>query len=200
MLRIDNFLSDEECDHLKEISANRLQADTPNVVEASFAWLDHTESPIATAITKRIFDFMGFDADIETFYFSEKIQISKYGHRQEYLPHYDAMDFTTSQFTMPHNRYASVMIYLNSVKDGNGEDVWPRASGADEFVRPPCDAEFRIQPKKGSMIVMYSMFGDGVIDEASLHGSCPIHNPDSEKWTATMFFWDPFVQWPAAQT
>jgi len=200
MLRIDDFLSDEECDHLKEISANRLQENSANGMEPSSAWLEHTESPIVTTITKRLFDFMGFDADIETFYFSEKIQISKYGHRQEYLPHYDAMDFTTSQFALPHNRYASAMIYLNSVEEGNGgEDVWPRADGADEFSRSPCEAEYRIQPKKGSLIVMYSMLADGVIDEASLHGSCPIQNPDSEKWTANMFFWDPFVQWPVEQ-
>lgn len=197
MLRIDNFLSDEECEHLKEISANRLQLN-PDSLEAASTWLEHGESPIVAVITKRIFDLMGFDADVETFYFAEKIQISKYGHHQEYLPHYDAMDFTTAQLSLPHNRYATAMIYLNSLnnKDG-GEDVWPRANGADEFARAPCDAEYRILPKKGSLIVMYSMFGDGVVDEASLHGSCPIRTIDTEKWTANMFFWDPFVQWPA---
>lgn len=198
MLRIDNFLSDEECEHLKEVSANRFQM---NSFDASSAWLEHGESPIVTVITKRIFDLMGFDADIETFYFAEKIQISKFGHQQEYLPHYDAMDFTTSQFSLPHNRYASIMIYLNSLdEEDGGEDVWPRANGADEFDRAPCDAEYRIQPKKGALIVMYSMFGDGVIDEASLHGSCPIKNINAEKWTANMFFWDPFLQWPLEQT
>lgn len=85
------------------------------------------------------------------------------------------------------------MMYLNSLDENSGgDDVWPRANGADEFAQAPCDAKFRIRPKKGSIVIMYNQFSDGVIDEASLHGSCPV-TTDDEKWTANMFFWVVFL-------
>jgi len=198
LIRVDEFLSSEECDYLMELSGPRLLEQDDN--SASSTWLEHGESPIVAAITRRIFDLMGFESDVETFYFAEKMQISRFTPGQQYLPHFDAMDLTTSQRNLPHNRFATVMLYLNDIdeKDG-GADVWPRANNADEFKRLPCDAEFRIQPKQGTLMVLYSMFGDGVIDEASLHGSCPVTTENKEKWTANLFFWDPFVQWSPEQ-
>jgi len=196
MLKVEGFLSDEECDHLIELSQNRMLEGASDD-EASSAWLEHGETPIVAAITRRLFELMGFQADVETFYFAEKLQISRWKAGQEYLPHYDAMDLTTSQRNLPHNRFATVMIYLNDVDEADGgADVWPRGNGANEFVGHGCDAALRVQPRRGTVVVLYSMFEDGVIDEASLHGSCPIVGvAGAEKWTSNMYFWDPFVQW-----
>jgi prolyl 4-hydroxylase len=198
LVRVDDFLSSEECDYLMELSGPRLMEQADN--SAASTWLEHGESPIVAAITRRIFDLMGFENDVETFYFAEKMQISKYERGQEYLPHFDAMDLTTSQRNLPHNRFATVMMYLNDVDHADGgADVWPRANKADEFKCLPCDAELRVQPKRGTLMVLYSMFADGVIDEAALHGSCPVITERKEKWTANLFFWDPFVQWSPEQ-
>lgn len=110
LLRVDNFLSNEECDYLMELSEPRLMQSSSGD-EASSTWLEHGESPIVASITRRIFDLMGFDGDVETFYFAEKMQIARFQAGQEYLPHFDAMDLTTSQRALPHNRYATVVLW-----------------------------------------------------------------------------------------
>lgn len=196
MLKVERFLSDEECDHLIELSQDRL-VEGASDDEASSTWLEHGETPIVAAITRRVFELMGFHEDVETFYFAEKLQISRWTTDQEYLPHYDAMDITTSQRNLPHNRFATVLMYLNDVDEADGgADVWPRGNGANEFVGQACDAALRVQPRRGTILVLYSMFQDGLIDEASLHGSCPMAGvAGAEKWTSNMYFWDPFVQW-----
>lgn len=158
-------------------------------------WLG-SETPIIAAISRRIFDVMGFEDDVETFFFAEKLQISHFGEKESYAPHFDSMDMTTSQRHLPHNRYASLWMYLNDVEENNGgADVFPRADFRDEYAGDACDSKLRVQPKKGKLVILYSMLKDGNIDETSLHGSCPIIGEGAEKWTSSMFLWDPFVQW-----
>lgn len=195
LLRVDNFLSDEECDHLMEIAVDRLHEDE----QGSSAWLEHGETDIVSSITRRIFELIGMDPEItETFYFAEKMHISRYEAGQEYLPHYDALDMTTSQRNMPHNRFATVLMFLNDVEESQGGvEVWPRGNGANEFALAACDSsqELKVQPKRGSLVIQYNMFEDGNMDEAALRASCPIIGDSAEKWTSAMYFWDPFVQW-----
>lgn len=201
VLEIDDFLSHEECEHLQELALasddfGKQHQDDDDQHAGSSIWIEHGETPIVSAISRRLFDVMGFDDDVETFFFAEKLQISRMDEGDSYAPHFDAMDVTTTQRHLPHNRYATLLMYLNDVHQHNGgADVFPRANFRDEYAKHACESEFRIQPRKGQLVIVYSMLKDGNIDETALHGSCAVQGQHAHKWTSSMYLWDPFVQW-----
>ena len=86
------------------------------------------------------------------------------------------------------NRMATVLWYLSDVQSG-GETVFPQAGG-----KPPprsmaaCDQGLKVAPKKGKVIMFYSLTPDGRGDKFSLHGACPVVGTDP-KWAANKWVW-----------
>lgn len=62
------------------------------------------------------------------------------------------------------------------------ESSWERKM-ADE-----CEASFSIAPRKGDALLFYSQQPDGSLDEASLHGGCPVL--EGVKWAANVWIWN----------
>ncbi|CAG7815688.1 unnamed protein product [Allacma fusca] len=68
----------------------------------------------------------------------------------------------------PYSIIATVFFYLSDVDHG----------GLTAFV----PGDFQVVPKKGSALFWYSLFSSGVVDESTIHGSCPVLF--GEKWVA----------------
>jgi len=68
------------------------------------------------------------------------------------------------------NRMITVFWYLSDVEEG-GETIFPRAGG-----KPPpsnmsqCEEGLKVKPKRGKVIIFYSLKPDGSLDPLSLHG------------------------------
>jgi len=51
-----------------------------------------------------------------------------------------------------------------------------------------CHTGIKVTPRKGRVIIFYSMKADGSIDPLSLHGACPV-GPNEVKWGANKWIW-----------
>jgi len=76
-----------------------------------------------------------------------------------------------------------------TVSFGTGETIFPQAGG-----KPPlrnmaqCEKGLKVSPKKGKVIMFYSLTPDGRGDPYSLHGACPVKGSDP-KWAANKWVW-----------
>jgi prolyl 4-hydroxylase len=80
------------------------------------------------------------------------------------------------------NRMVTVLWYLSDV-DAGGETVFPRMDGGPPVPNDEaCQTGLRVKPKKGSVIIFYSLKPDGSMDPLSTHGACPVLG--GVKWAA----------------
>ncbi len=174
----DNFLSDEECEHVKTASTPYLARSA--VVGKNFsnvqtrirtsagAFLDRAMDPTIDAIEKRIARLTGYGVDR-----GEGLQVLHYVDAQEYQPHYDYFEPQTDEerrlLGIPGNRIGTLIMYLNDVDEG-GATYFPQLKLA-------------IHPKKGSAIWFGYLGEDGIPDRRSEHAGLPVIAGD--KWIAT---------------
>jgi prolyl 4-hydroxylase len=86
------------------------------------------------------------------------------------------------------NRMATVLWYLSDV-EGGGETIFPQFGGRPSPRRmDQCEVGLKVKPKKGKVIMFYSLTPDGRGDQNSLHGSCPVEG-SSVKWAANKWVW-----------
>ena len=174
----DNFLSDEECEKLINISKEKLERSKtmgasnyaiPEQNEtrtSSGTFLKKKENPILEIVDKRISKLINWDVKN----LGEDLQILKYTPGQEYKPHYDYFD---REF-VEKNRYktgwgqrvGTVLLYLNEVEEG-GQTIFPETG-------------INVHPKKGS--ALFFAYKDNK-DSLSLHGGSPVIT--GVKWVAT---------------
>lgn len=128
-----NFLSDEECEHLKALAKKRLTKSTvvdnktgksvdSTVRTSSGTFLARGEDEVVKAIEKRISLVTMIPEEN-----GEAIQILKYVDGQKYEPHTDY--FHDKYNARPENggqRVATVLMYLSTPEEG-GETVFPYA-------------------------------------------------------------------------
>ncbi|CDP02574.1 unnamed protein product [Coffea canephora] len=118
----------------------------------------------------------------------EAFNVLRYGIGQRYHSHYDA--FNPAEYgPQKSQRVASFLLYLSDVEEG-GETMFPFENGVN------MDASYdyrnciglKVKPHRGDGLLFYSLFPNGTIDPASLHGSCPVIR--GEKWVATKWIRD----------
>jgi prolyl 4-hydroxylase len=174
----EDFLSDEECEHIKTVSKPYLTRSA--VVGKNFsnvetrirtsagAFLDRAMDSVIDRVEKRIGVLTGTGVER-----GEGLQVLHYVDAQEYQPHYDFFEPQNEEeakmMELPGNRIGTLIMYLSEVEEG-GATYFPQLKLA-------------IHPKKGSAIWFGYIAEDGVPDRRSEHAGLPIITGD--KWIAT---------------
>ena len=128
---IDNFLTNEECDHFINISKNQfkqsLVADInggkgqlSNGRTSENTWIKHDEDPITFTIAKKIANIVNIPLKN-----AEKFQVVHYNENQEYRQHYDGWKHDYSPKALKNmekggQRMKTALVYLNTVEEGGG--------------------------------------------------------------------------------
>lgn len=206
VFEIDGFLSDSEVGHLLDL------ARTYNVTETDLkgkkalkknhgstnAWIRREMSPIVDAIYHRTADMLKVDesllrhrnehehTELNTHHsIAEALYLTQFVKNQGYIPRSDAVQTSVRNRYQP-NRFATIMFFLNTVKEEwGGDTMFPLAVNADRH------DGVRVSPKKGKAILFYNMLPDGNVDDLSQHASEFMQ--DGEKWLGSLFVWDPII-------
>ncbi|KAL5722470.1 procollagen-proline 4-dioxygenase [Ranunculus cassubicifolius] len=188
----ENFLSNEECDHLINLAKDKLEvsmvADNESgksikseVRTSSGMFLNKNQDEIVQRIEERIAAWTFLPPEN-----GEAIQILHYENGQKYEPHYDYFHDKANQELGGH-RVATVLMYLSDIAKG-GETVFPNSEGKDAQPKDDTWSEcaqkgYAVKPRKGDALLFFSLHPDANTDPSSLHGSCPVI--EGEKWSAT---------------
>tara|TARA_B100001123_G_C15339880_1_gene1034384 strand:+ start:979 stop:1764 length:786 start_codon:yes stop_codon:yes gene_type:complete len=171
----DNFISDELCDKIIELSKPLIERssvlDKDNPIDtnrtSSNTFLKINDN--IKIIDKRINNLLGIPIE-----FYEDLQVVNYKPGQLYKAHYDACgkndDYCKEVFDKlgkNNNRYATFIIYLNDNMTG-GETEFPKKN-------------IEVKPKKGKAVLFFNLNDDYTdVRENSFHGGKP--PTTGEKW------------------
>lgn len=185
IIRIHDFITQQEADHLKKLASTRLSRSTVQSKNglkisdfriAKTAWLPSEFDPVVKRIDDRLRDLLNLDLSS-----AEELQVVKYGLGGFYGPHYDSarpsersmierMEETSiSSLLSKNDRLATVLIYLNQVEAG-GSTVFPRLN-------------LTVEPTALSAVIWFNLKRNGFSDDKTLHTGCPILL--GTKWIAT---------------
>ena len=127
----------------------------------------------------------------------EYVQVLRYKTGQFYDQHHDYFNkifYQKDRAVLENikygekNRLITVLWYLSTVRDG-GHTIFGLANGnklGPNYDFKNCDipTALKVEPTKGQVIIFYSLYADGGLDESSLHGACPVGPDGGEKWAA----------------
>lgn len=176
---IRNFLSNDECLHLQDISKEHLQPskvldnDTGLPTIKAYRTSRHLFLPLhADTIITRIEARIAALLQIP-FEYGDGLQILNYQPGQEYRPHHDYfyahLSSGQNALNTSGQRVLTLLMYLNTVLSG-GETVFP-------------EINLSIKPEKGSVLIFGNLKMDGSPEPKTLHASLPVLA--GEKWVAT---------------
>jgi prolyl 4-hydroxylase len=174
---LGGFLSDEECDGLVALAANRLarsetvvgdtggsEVNSARTSEGMF--FERGETELCERIEARIAALVGWPVS-----HGEGLQVLRYQPGAQYLPHHDYFDpaqpGATSILARGGQRLATLVMYLNT----------PEAGGATTFP----DVGLEVAPIKGNAVFFSYSRPDAAT--RTLHGGAPVQA--GEKWVAT---------------
>lgn len=177
---LDEFLSQQKCDSLIELSKQHLRpSELPEREDDQYAGyrtsstcdLPFTNDPRAAEIDQKIVQALGLGVGEK-----EVIQAQHYDIGQQFKAHYDyfvpgSKDFKTYQH-QGGQRTWTFMIYLNDKCEG----------GETEFVR----LGLKFKPKTGRALVWNNLKPDGEVNPFTLHQAHPIVS--GEKVVITKWF------------
>ena len=177
----ENFLSDDEVDHLLLVAKPKLKqslvsADKSGVVSegrsGSSCWIARGLDLVIDGLSQRLAEVVGIGLE-----HAESLQAIHYAQDEEYAPHFDAWDGATERgqrcMAAGGQRMVSCLLYLNDVEEGGGTSF------------PNLDMEIRA--KKGRLVVFHNCHeGSTVRHPASLHGGMPVLK--GEKWACNFWF------------
>lgn len=188
---LKNFLSPEECEHLKAQARSTMTKSTvvdndtgksvpSNIRTSTGTFLDLNQDDTIARVEKRVAQVTMIPIEHQ-----EGFQILRYVNGQKYEPHYDYFhDDFNKKPDFGGQRIMTVLMYLSTPEDG-GETVFPNGTG--DMSGPEwseCAKQgLGVKAFKGDAIMFYSLKPDGTEDPSSLHGSCP--TLAGEKWSAT---------------
>ena len=210
VFKVENFLSHEECDYIRSESEGFMEAsgtlrmdadvDKPDSTwrTSTQTFLDDFQRPILASINERTSTLTRTHVDSQ-----EDVQVLRYTAGQFYDQHYDYFDpqfyqnneDMLMQLVNGTNRLVTVFWYLSSISDGNGgHTIFPLVNGAQlgnfhDFKNCDVSGALKVQPRKGEVIIFYSLTANQELDRGSLHGACPHHGKDEEKWAANKWIW-----------
>ncbi|WP_142255425.1 2OG-Fe(II) oxygenase [Bacillus sinesaloumensis] len=167
---LGNVLSDEECDELIRLSADKMDrskianAHVDNMRTSSSTFLDESENVVVTRIEKRISQIMNIPTE-----YGEGLQILNYKIGQEYKAHFDFFNSTKNAINNP--RISTLVMYLSNVEQG-GETYFPKLN-------------FSVSPQKGMAVYFEYFYNDESLNDLTLHGGAPVVVGD--KWAATQW-------------
>lgn len=208
VISIQGFLSEEECDHIAELAAPRMQYSGVSLKDvdkgkaasnwrtSQSAFLSSVGDPILTAIDHRTASLSRVPETHQ-----EVLQVLRYGTTEKYDAHHDYFDpkhYQSDVNTLnliqngKRNRFATVFWYLTTVEKG-GETIFPQYRNKPlprGYVHSDCTIGLKVQPQKGKVIIFYSMDARGQIDPTSLHGACPVIGERDVKWAANKWIWN----------
>jgi len=209
VLEVDDFLTEDECDWIK------LTAE-PSMIASGTAKMDHdldkedtewrtsTQTFLASdgypnvmAIDKRVAMLTRTNANQQ-----EHVQVLRYLKGQKYDQHHDFFNkifYQKDPGTLrliqngEKNRLATVLWYLTTVNDG-GHTIFALTHGRKmerdhDFSDCTNSEALLVAPRKGRVIIFYSLYADGGLDENSLHGACPVLGEGEVKWAANKWIW-----------
>ena len=204
VVEIDDFLSDEECDHV-------IAEATPHMAKSKVALMDKDKGkkdaefrtsstyfmPSNTRTLQKIDDRVASLTRVPRQH-QEYVQVLRYDGGQYYGSHHDYWDpdFYQSDEWLSmsqggfSNRLATVFWYMTDVAAG-GETNFPRAHGGPDLPNTNANCGRRglsVAPTKGKVIIFYSLRPDGSGDSYSLHSACPVK--EGLKWAANKWVWN----------
>jgi len=208
VLRVANFLTDNECDYIQRESEPHMHAsgtskmdhdlDKPDTTwrTSSQYFLPSDGRPIIQAIDKRTAALTKTRVSQQ-----EYVQVLRYYEGQKYDQHHDYFDvrfYQKDPETLRNiqwgerNRLATVLWYLSTVENG-GHTIFPLANGNKmghnhDFTDCSSPGSLLVQPIKGEVIIFYSLSADGGLDVTSLHGACKV-GAGSVKWASNKWVW-----------
>ena len=174
----DNFLSEEECEHIKTRANNRMSRSAvvgknfsnveTRIRSSSGTFFERGEDEVISAVENRVARLTSIPVT-----HGEGLQILHYAYAQEYQPHFDFFEPQTEEEARmlmgPGNRVETLIFYLNDPEEG-GSTYFPQL-------------KMSIHPRKGSVVRFGYLGTDGVPDRRSEHAGLPVIT--GEKWIAT---------------
>lgn len=185
----EGFLTDDECDHVLELSRGRLRksgvvdattggSTVSDIRTSTGTFINRGQDDVILEIEKRI-ERWSHVPRVN----GEPLQVLRYEPGQEYRAHFD---YFFHEGGKKNNRIATVLLYLSDVEEG-GETVFPNTDApANRNVSEysACGAGGRaVKARKGDALLFWSMKPGGELDSGSSHAGCPVIK--GEKWTAT---------------
>ncbi len=179
---IDNYLTDEECEHMIELSKGNLKKSLVSGTKEGFVstgrtglnyWIPHNKDQLTLSIGEKIAKQVGLPLEN-----AEAFQMIYYGETQEYKQHYDGWLFDGGEKSRRNmkfggQRMVTALCYLNDVEEGGGTN----------FPRLKC----LVQAKKGRMVVFHNVIeGSNKRHELSEHAGMPVIK--GEKWAFNLWF------------
>ncbi|KPJ11196.1 Prolyl 4-hydroxylase subunit alpha-2 [Papilio machaon] len=178
-----NVISDEEIEHLKILSKQRLKrsevagySDFTNETIAKYrssktAWLYDYDSSVAARVSRRAADFTGFSTAT-----AEPLQIVNYGLGGHFSPHFDFF-LKDSEPELPKmkkygNRIATTIFYMSDVTQG----------GATVFT----ELGLTVFPVKNAALYWLNLHPSGEGDITTRHAACPVLR--GSKWISNKWF------------
>lgn len=192
ILTIEDFLSNEECEHVINISKDKLNKaktcfysdeDEKRINSSDYigrtnknCWIKYKTDEIIDNIYKKASKLLRCEIN----YF-ESLQVINYQKNEEYKYHYDGWNKNEKEkyekyCTKNGNRIFTLLLYLNDVEEG-GE------TGFNKF-----DKEIKIKPKKRSALLFKSINNDGTLNMKSCHAGLPVI--EGEKWACNLWLRD----------
>ena len=174
---IPNFLSQEECNRLIELSINNLsqsklfkESDVEDISmrKSKQAWLTDQEDSMLETISERIAQRTNTNITDQ-----ESYQVVRYDKDGFYKPHYDACNLKAGDDCERMNlgrgpRYLTFLMYLNDDFEGGGT-FFPELNRT-------------VKPETGKAVIFHNVDVDGHVLPKSMHGGEKIVN--GEKWIA----------------
>eukprot|EP00434_Breviolum_minutum_P008295 symbB.v1.2.007318.t1/scaffold447.1/size204395/15 len=187
VVEISSFLDEKDCQHI-------IDKALPHIEKSAVKHMDHdVGKPDAEWRTSSTY-FMPSDDDVLRNIdnrvsaltlirksHQELVQILRYEQGEKYVGHTDYFDVELyaknqqiQQMTKQglFNRLATVFFYLTDVEEG-GQTNFPRTDGLPQprdF--SDCSKGISVYPRRGRIIIFYSLHPSGETDEYSLHAGC----------------------------
>ena len=164
---IENFLSENECIHIKQEAKSKLQASTVDkdrrvdekIRKSETAWLS-TEDPIVKRVVERCVSRI--DRPIEN---CEELQVLRYNDGGYYNPHQDVF------YRDKNKRLYTFIIALNDDYEG-GETAFPVIKE-------------KYKLKAGDALFFHTLDNYGLDTSDALHGGQPVKS--GEKWVCNLW-------------